>query len=91
MVHFYVTATAQTEWCCLTSFYPGDGTSVLATLDHPCPAPLPSRYTKTFDHMYTVPGTFTVEVQPSSAQMCNGIPQITNATLFIPLTVASAA
>jgi hypothetical protein len=41
-VHFYVTATDQTQWCCLTTFISGDGTTIPFTIGaNPCPQTVP--------------------------------------------------
>ncbi|MGH9124797.1 MAG: hypothetical protein ACRDZ8_08740 [Acidimicrobiales bacterium] len=93
-VHFVMTATAAMSQCCITTFYPGDGSITGPFVHGPilCPTASPSTFSQETDHIYTEPGTFSVEVQPSILAICgNRSPTPVNATMFVRLTVTPAA
>lgn len=91
-VHFFITATYPTAFCCVTTFYAGDGSmNGPAGVDpHPCPAPVPSTFTEQVDHTYAHEGTYRVEVQPSSGEFCSGFPTFVNAQLYVNVVIAPA-
>ena len=92
-VHFVITASTQALGCCLITLYPGNGSMVPpASGQFPCPGTIPSIFTESADHVYTVAGSYIVEVQPSNLGFCYGVPGAAeNARMFVPLTVASAS
>lgn len=91
-VHFFMTSTHATQFCCLTTFYAGDGSMTGASIDpHACPEVHPSTYSEQVDHVYTHAGTFTVEVQPSAGDFCYGPPTFINAQLYVTVVIAPAA
>lgn len=91
-VRFSMTATHATQFCCLTTFYAGDGSMTGASIDpHACPEIHPSTYSEEVDHVYTHAGTFTVEVQPSAGDFCFAPPTFINAQLYVNVVIAPAA
>jgi len=90
-VHFSITASYPSQWCCTTTFYTGDGASVPPNLDnHACPEIHPSTFREQVEHVYNHAGTFTVEVQPSAGDFCFAPPVFINAQLYVTITVAPA-
>ncbi len=66
-VHFSITVNYGQLGCCDTFFYPGDGAVIEPdlTTQHPCFESPVGVMTEEVDHVYTEPGAFVVEVQPS--------------------------
>ncbi|HEX3623745.1 MAG TPA: hypothetical protein VHT97_15630 [Acidimicrobiales bacterium] len=92
-VQFFITATYPTAFCCVTTFYAGDGsTNGPAGMEpHACPAPVPSTFTEQVDHTYSHEGTYRVEVQPSAGEFCTPFAQFVNAQLYVTVVIAPAA
>jgi len=91
-VRFSITASHATQWCCTIFLYPGDGAMVPPAHDpQGCPETHPSSLSRTVDHVYDRAGTFTVEVQPSAADFCDGLPVFINSQLYVTITVAPGA
>ncbi len=87
-VHFFITASYPTQFCCTTTFYTGDGTMVGPTLDpHACPEVHPSTFTEQVDHVFTHAGSYTAEVQPSAGDFCSAPPTFINAQLYVDLLI----
>ena len=88
-VHFAVTASSPTAYCCITGMYFGDGTLVLpGPTNDPCHTSDPNHFRQEFDHVYDAPGTYVVHVDPAVLVCAPGPPTLIEGGLYAPVIVA---